>query len=55
MAVIINELEVVLDPPPPTAQSGGLPPVPEKPQISPQDFLNLFERRERNRIRLIAH
>jgi hypothetical protein len=55
MAVIINELEIVLEPPPPTAQPGGLPPVPEKPQISPQDVFALLERRERNQMRILAH
>jgi hypothetical protein len=55
MAVIINELEVVLEPPPPDAQPEGSPPVVEKPQISSQDVFTLFERRERNQMRLIAH
>jgi len=55
MAVIINELEVVLEPPPPVAQPGGSPQAPEKPQISPQDVFTLLERRERNQMRLVAH
>jgi hypothetical protein len=54
MAIIINELEVVLDPPPPKAQPGGKA-LPEKPQVSPQDLYSLRERERRNDLRLQAH
>ena len=54
MAVIINDLEVVLEPPPPKVQAGELPP-PEKPQLSPQDLLSMRDRELRNRLRLQAH
>jgi hypothetical protein len=54
MAVIINDLEVVLEPPPPKAQAGG-PPLPQKPQFSPQDLLSMRERELRIRLRLQAH
>jgi hypothetical protein len=55
MAVIINELEVVLEPPQAPPQPGGQSAVPEKPQFSTQDFLALWEREQRNRLRLQAH
>jgi hypothetical protein len=54
MAVIINELEVVLEPAPPKPQAGGQPP-PEKPPLSPHDALTMRERELRNRLRLQAH
>jgi hypothetical protein len=54
MAVIINDLEVVLEPPPPQAQAGAQP-LPEKPRLSPQDLLTMRERELRNRLRLQAH
>jgi hypothetical protein len=54
MAVIINELEVVLEPPPPESQQGGKPPEPTK-AFSPQDFLAIKEREQRNCLRLQAH
>jgi hypothetical protein len=54
MAVIINDLEVVLEPPPSKAQAGA-PRPPEKPQLSPQDLLSTRERELRNRLRLQAH
>lgn len=54
MAIIINDLEVVLDPPPPKAQPGGQA-LPEKPQVNPQDFVSMRERELRNALRLQAH
>ena len=54
MAIIINELEVVLEPPPPKAQAGGQA-LPQKPQFSPLDFLSMRERELRNSLRLQAH
>jgi len=54
MAIIINDLEVVLEPPPPKAQPEGQA-LPRKPQLSPQDFLSMRERELRNHLRLQAH
>jgi hypothetical protein len=54
MAIIINDLEVVLDPPPPKPQAGGQA-LPKKPQFSPMDLLSMRERELRNRLRLRAH
>jgi hypothetical protein len=54
MAIIINELEVVLEPPPPKAQA-GVQTLPQKPQFNPLDFLSVRERELRNRLRLRAH
>jgi hypothetical protein len=55
MAVIINELEVVLEPPPLVSKQGGQMPVPQKPQLKTQDLLSIVEREQRNRLRLQAH
>ena len=55
MAVIINELEVVLEPPQTPPPPGGHLPVPKKPQFSPQDFVAFMDREQRNRLRLQAH
>ncbi|MGD1094984.1 MAG: hypothetical protein ABSB35_23695 [Bryobacteraceae bacterium] len=55
MAVIINELEVMLEPvqsPPPP---GGSAPVPEKPRLSPHDILTLLDREQGNGLRVLAH
>jgi hypothetical protein len=54
MAIIINDLELVLEPPPPKAQAGGQA-LPQQPQLGPQDFLALREREVRNHLRLQAH
>jgi hypothetical protein len=54
MAVIINELEVVLEPPPPKPQA-AVQPSQEKPPLSPLDALTVREREVRNRLRLQAH
>ena len=55
MAVIINELEVVLEPPPSEAQPGGGITPPEQPKLNPLDLLTLVERHQLNQLRLLAH
>ena len=55
MAVIINELELVLDPEPGTPQPGGAKPVPQKPPLTPLDIAAILEREKRNCLRLLAH
>jgi hypothetical protein len=55
MAVIINELEVVLEPEPRKPGPTGHTPPPEKPGFSPQDLLTLQDREQRNDLRLMAH
>jgi hypothetical protein len=55
MAVIINELEVVLEAPEAPPQPGGRTAVPEKPQVNPHDLLSLVDREQRNRLRTLAH
>jgi hypothetical protein len=55
MAVIINELEVVLEPPPPQSQPGGGTPVPQPATVSPHDIRTIVERQERLRLRVLAH
>jgi hypothetical protein len=55
MAVIINELEVVLEPPQAPPQPGGHAAVPEKPQINPHDILTLLDRERRSQLRTMAH
>ncbi|MBZ5621159.1 MAG: hypothetical protein LAQ69_20895 [Acidobacteriia bacterium] len=55
MAVIINELEVVLEPamaPPP---AGGTAAVPKPPQLNPHDVVTLMDRDQRTRLRVLAH
>jgi hypothetical protein len=60
MAVIINELEIVLDPDQAASKAAG-PKVPgkaaepEKPPLSPQDILTVLDREKRNCLRLMAH
>jgi hypothetical protein len=54
MAIIINDLELVLEPPPPKAQPGAQA-LPQKPQLSPRDFVSMQEREVRNHLRLKAH
>jgi hypothetical protein len=59
MAVIINELEIVLDPDT-TAQkdapkTNGKTPDPPKTPLAPQDFLTVYDREHRNYLRLMAH
>jgi hypothetical protein len=54
MAVIINELEVVLEAPEAPPQPGGHA-VPQKPQVNPHDILTLMDREQRNLLRTLAH
>jgi hypothetical protein len=54
MANIINELEVVLEPPAIQPKGGGKAPSP-KPQVNPHDLLTIRDREERNRLRTVAH
>jgi hypothetical protein len=55
MAVIINELEVVLEPPPGQAQQGGGIAPPEEAKLNPLDLLSVMERDQFNQLRLVAH
>ena len=57
MAVIINELEIVLEPDAPKegAQKAGGIPDPAKPPLAPQDVLTVLDREHRNHLRLMAH
>jgi len=55
MAVIINELEVVLEPSQAPTQPGGKTPAPEKPPVSPHDIMTLLDREQRVRLRVLAH
>jgi hypothetical protein len=54
MAVIINELEVVLEPPK-SPPAGGGQAAPEKPTLNPQDLLSVLDREQRSELRLCAH
>jgi hypothetical protein len=54
MAVIINELEVVLEAPEAPPKPGGQF-VPEKPKISPHDILTIMDREQRIHLRTLAH
>jgi len=55
MAVIINELELVLDPPATETKPTNKTQVPEKRALSPHDLLTMLDREQRNRLRLQAH
>jgi hypothetical protein len=55
MAVIINELEIELEPETGKPQPGGQMPAPEKPPFSPQDLQAVLDREQRNHLRLLAH
>jgi hypothetical protein len=55
MAVIINELEIVLEPSQAPPQPGGKTPAPEKPPVSPHDIMTLMDREQRVRLRTLAH
>ncbi|HUB31542.1 MAG TPA: hypothetical protein VMA31_00890 [Bryobacteraceae bacterium] len=60
MAVIINELEVVIDPNANTQKAGapatgGKPAEPTKPPLETQDFIALLDRERRNCLRVMAH
>ncbi len=55
MAVIINELEIEMEP-----QAGGPQPVgqmaaPEKPPFGPQDLMAVLDCERRNCLRVMAH
>ena len=55
MANIINELEVVLEPPATQPKGGASKAPPPKPQVNPHDLLTICDREERNRLRTVAH
>ncbi len=60
MAVIINELEIVLDPDanvekPEAQKANGKASQPETPPIEPQDILTVLDREQRNHLRVMAH
>jgi hypothetical protein len=56
MAVIINELEVVIEPEPQsTSAPAGEPKAPAPPRISPADMEDIFDRRALLRLRRLAH
>lgn len=55
MAVIINELEVVLESPEPPPQPGGHRPPPEQPLLNLHDLSTLIDREKRISLRTWAH
>jgi len=55
MAVIINELEVVLDPPQSQQQQAAAAAPQQNQPLNPHDLLTLMEREQRNELRLRAH
>ena len=55
MAVIINELEIELEPETPAPKAGGQMPAPEKPPFSPLGLLLVLDREHRNCLRVMAH
>jgi hypothetical protein len=60
MAVIINELEIVVDPEPAAAKTAapkvpGKAAQPVKPPLAPHDILTVLDREKRNCLRLMAH
>jgi len=59
MAVIINELEIVLDPdtkaPKDAPKVNGKTPEPPKTPLAPQDLLSVLDREHRNHLRVMAH
>jgi len=55
MAVIINEIEVVLEPPKSPEASGGKGGEPEKQPMDPQDLLTVINREQHIELRLRAH
>ena len=55
MAVIINELEIELEPQAATPKTGEGMPAPEKPSLTPLDLLMVLDREQRNYLRLMAH
>lgn len=57
MAVIINELEIVVEPPDQEAPDAAATerPAPRPASIEPQDLIDFLERRSRLSERLLAH
>ena len=55
MAVIINELEVELEPQPGKANASGHTPPPEKPTLTPLDLITVQDQLQRNHLRVMAH
>jgi len=55
MPVIINELEIELEPTTDKPQPVGQMPAPEKPPFGPQELLAALDREQRNYLRLMAH
>ena len=55
MAVIINEIEVILEPPPAPQKPGGQATEPDKPTLNPQDLFSVLDREQRCELRLHAH
>ena len=57
MAVIINEMEVVVEPPAPAQppDSATTPPPPAHNALRPLDLADIQERRNRFALRLLAH
>ena len=55
MAVIINELEVVLEPPQSTPTSSAKSSAAEKPMLNQHDLLTVMDREQRDKLRLCAH
>jgi hypothetical protein len=58
MAVIINELEIVVEPPEaegPDAAAAAERPAPRPASVEPQDLIDFLERRSRLSERLLAH
>lgn len=57
MSVIINELEVVVEPPQPPqpASSAAQPPAQSQIPLRPMDVTDIFERYDRCKWRLEAH
>jgi hypothetical protein len=60
MAVLINELEIVLDPDAnkqkdQTPKPGAKGPQPQTPPLGTLDVLTVLDREQRNSLRLLAH
>lgn len=57
MSVIINELEVIVEPPQPAQPANSAAPPPTQSQIPlrPMDITDIFERHDHSKWRLEAH
>jgi hypothetical protein len=57
MSVIINELEVVVEPPQPAQPAGSAaqPPMQSQIPLRPMDLTDIFERQDRFKWRVEAH